>query len=142
MSIKELDNLVQYGHLKQEPPIRDEYLGMLKIARQRLAAARKKDLPPEIQFDLAYDAAHSFALAALRREGYRPNNARFIAFQTLEHTLKIKPAVWRVLSDCHNKRNKVDYEGIVEVDEQLLAELIQHTTTLEKIMSTLPPPPG
>lgn len=42
----------------------------------------------ESRFDLAYNAAHSFALAALRYHGYRTDK-RFVVFQVLPCTLNI-----------------------------------------------------
>jgi hypothetical protein len=67
---QELDNLVNIGRLKNEPPTRAEYDGMVTVAHKNLVDAQK-DLDPDSQFALAYGAAHRFALAALRRDGYR-----------------------------------------------------------------------
>jgi hypothetical protein len=39
-------------------------------------------------------------------------------------TLGLGPEVWRVLDLCHNKRNLGEYEGLLEVDERLLSDLI------------------
>jgi hypothetical protein len=50
-------------------------------------------LSPEIRFDLAYNAAHALALAALRWNGYRLNNSRYIVFQALPHTLELDSGV-------------------------------------------------
>ena len=47
---------------------------MLDSASKRLVDAQNADLDADSQFDLAYGAAHRFALAALRREGYRSDN--------------------------------------------------------------------
>ncbi|MFD2452696.1 hypothetical protein [Ideonella paludis] len=77
----------------------------------------------ESRFDLAYNAAHALCLAALRAKGYRASN-RYIVFQVLPHTLGLGPAVWRVLDLCHNKRNLGEYEGLLEVDERLVGDLI------------------
>ena len=71
MSKPELDNLVKIKRLKAETPSRAEYTRMLDSARKRLVDAQNEDLDADSQFDLAYGAAHRFALAALRREGYR-----------------------------------------------------------------------
>jgi hypothetical protein len=62
-------------------------------------------------------------LAALRAKGYRAGN-RYIVFQVLPHTLGLGPEVWRVLDLCHNKRNLSGYEGLLEVDERLVKDLI------------------
>jgi hypothetical protein len=70
MSKPELDNLVRIERLKSEPPTANEYLGMVMAARSRLTDAQNEDLDSASRFDLAYGAAHRFALAAFRREGY------------------------------------------------------------------------
>ena len=69
------------------------------------------------------DAAHSLALAGLRRLGYRPRN-RYVVFQTLTHTLSIPAATWRVLARAHDLRNLIEYEGSMELDERLLEDMI------------------
>jgi hypothetical protein len=45
----------------------------------------------------------------------------------LPHTLALGPEVWRVLDLCHNKRNLGEYEGMLNVDERLVADLIKAT---------------
>jgi hypothetical protein len=113
---------------------------MVKAAQKRLADARNEKLSPESRFDLAYNAAHGFALAALRQNGYRPDKKRYIVFQVLTHTVNMNPAVARVFSKAHDARNLGEYRGHTEVDEQLLKELIQHTIGLEKAVLALEPP--
>jgi hypothetical protein len=97
MSSKELDNLVRVGLLKKEPGDQGEFNGLVKSGRTRLNDARTPGLSPESRFDLAYNAAHAFALAALRWHGFRPDNKRYVVFQSLEHSLGLKPELWRVL---------------------------------------------
>ena len=80
----------------------------------------------ESRFDLAYNAAHALCLAALRQQGYRSGN-RYIVFQTLPHTLGLGPEVWRVLSKCHDIRNLGEYEGDLNINERLVADLIAAT---------------
>lgn len=80
----------------------------------------------ESRFDLAYNAAHALCLAALRRKGYRPSN-RYIVFQAVPHTLGLGPEVWRVLDKCHGIRNQGEYEGLLDVDDQLIADLVRAT---------------
>lgn len=53
MSSKELDNLVEAGALKREPPDQREFDGLLDSGRKRLADAEKSDLTAESRFDLA-----------------------------------------------------------------------------------------
>lgn len=80
----------------------------------------------ESRFDLAYNAAHALCLAALRRTGFRPSQ-RYIVFQVLPHTLGLGPEVWRVLDLCHGKRNMSEYEGLLDVNERLVTDLIEAT---------------
>lgn len=119
-----LENLSGPGKpLKAEPPDPKEITGLLSTGIARLNDARNVALALESRFDLAYNAAHALCLAALRRKGYRPSH-RYIVFQVLPHTLGLGPEVWRVLDLCHNKRNLGEYEGLLEVDARLVADLI------------------
>jgi hypothetical protein len=123
----ELDNLSGPGKpLKAEAPDHREVAGLQRTGTARLRDARQTTLALESRFDLAYNAAHALCLAALRRKGYRPGN-RYIVFQVLPHTLGLGPEVWRVLDKCHNTRNLGEYEGLLDVDERLVADLITAT---------------
>lgn len=122
-----LENLSGPGKsLKKEAPDPNEFAGLLRSGLARLKDARNTELALESRFDLAYNAAHSLSLAALRRLGYRSGN-RYIVFQVLPHTLGLGPQVWRVLDKCHNTRNLGEYEGLLEVDERLVTDLITAT---------------
>ena len=65
----------------------------------------------------------------MRRSGYRSGN-RYIVFQVLPHTLGLGPEVRRVLDKCHNVRNLGEYEGLLDVDERLVKDLITATQTV------------
>ena len=137
--MEELGNLVKIGQLKVERGTRAEFDGLVGSARKRLADARNDGLSSESRFDLAYNAAHAFALAALRRCNYRAEN-RYVVFQSLAHTLGLDAVVWRVLAKSHNQRNLAEYEGRTEVDEQLLSDLIRCTMKLEAAIAAMDPP--
>jgi hypothetical protein len=109
--------------LKAEPPNASEFAGLVRAAKCRLNDARNTALALESRFDLAYNAAHGFCLAALRWHGYRSNH-RYIVFQVLPQTLGFGPSIWRVLSECHDVRNLGEYEGDLNVDEQLVDSLV------------------
>ena len=66
-----LDNLVTIGKLKTEPPAQSELDGLLRSGAARIKDAENASLSLESRFDLAYNAAHAFSLAALRHRGYR-----------------------------------------------------------------------
>jgi hypothetical protein len=119
-----LDNLVRTGQLKREPPAQPELDGLIRSGLVRLDDAENASLSLDGRFDLAYNAAHALSLAALRWHGYRSDN-RYLVFQTLAHTLKLPNEQWRVLDTAHRKRNAAEYEGVADVDEQLVAAIIR-----------------
>ena len=124
MAKPELDNLVRIGQLKMELPAANEIQGLLQSGIRRLRDAERPELSHESRFDLAYGAAHALALAALRAKGYR-SESRYLVFQCLQHTVDLPQAQWRVLDQAHRKRNLAEYEGDMDVDEQLLAALFR-----------------
>lgn len=131
MSLAELDNLVRIGKLKREPPVEQELIGLLSSAKERLRDASRPELSYSSRFDLAYNAVHALALAALRRAGYRSDN-RYLVFQSLAHTVGLPAAKWRVLAKAHERRNVAEYEGHLERDEPLLAEVVAVAAELQK----------
>ena len=137
--ISPFENLTGFNKpLKAEPPDAKEYAGLIRSGLARLKDADNSALSLESRFDLAYNAAHAFCLAALRRQGYRSSN-RYIVFQLLPHTLGLGPEVWRVLAKCHDVRNLGEYEGELNIDERLVADLIQACRTAAARLETLPP---
>lgn len=136
MTYQNLLNLVRTGNLKQEPPDAKEFAGLLRSGQIRLADAGIPGLSPESRFDLAYNAAHALALAALRAQGFRSEN-RYLVFQSLAHTLELPANEWRVLALCHERRNLAEYEGEVEIDEQLLADLLRIAKLLAEKVAQL-----
>jgi hypothetical protein len=130
------DNLVSAGSLHKEAPDATEYAGLLHSGTVRLADARNTGLALESRFDLAYNAAHALSLAALRRKGFRSGN-RYVVFQVLPHTLGLGPEVWRVLDKCHKIRNRSEYEGDLNVDEQLVRDLITACSAVKSALDAL-----
>jgi hypothetical protein len=114
---------------------------MLASARRSLKDAQNEDLETDSKFTLAYGAAHSLALAALRQHGYRSED-RITVFQTLVHTVGTPKADLQIFSRAHNERNLAEYEGRIDLDEKLLADLIQCTKRLEMAVARLAPPPA
>jgi hypothetical protein len=133
------ENLTGPGKpLRAEPPDSKEFAGLQRMGLARLKDAQHLGLSLESRFDLAYNAAHALCLAALRWHGYRSGN-RFIVFQLLPHTLGLGPEVWRVLSKCHDARNLGEYEGMLEVDTRLVADLITACQQVANKLEALPP---
>jgi len=117
MGKQELDNLVRIGNLKTEPASKKEFDGMIASARRSLTDAQNESIETDSQFTLAYGAAHSFALAALRHQGYRSEN-RITVFQTLVHTIGTENADIQIFLKAHNERNLAEYEGRIDIDEK------------------------
>ncbi len=135
---EQLQSLQKIGKLKAEPPDQIEFDGLVKSAKRKLPDAENPALSPDSRFILAYDAAHSLALAALRWHGFR-SEARYIVFQVLGHTVSFPTEKWRFLDDCHQKRNVALYDGEYFDDEQLIKELIAVTKELQSAVSALGP---
>lgn len=137
-----LENLCGPGKsLQKEPPDAKEFAGLKRSGLARLRDAAHADLSLESRFDLAYNAAHALCLAALRWHGYRPGN-RYIVFQVLPHTLKLGPEVWRVLAKCNDVRNLGEYEGDLNADDHLAADLMTACQAVADALDGLPPPKG
>jgi hypothetical protein len=139
MSKQELDNLVRINKLKLEPGRRTEFEGMLRSARARLTDAQNESIDTDSQFDLACGAAHRLASAALRQHGYRSED-RITVFQALVHTVGTDRADVQIFLKAHNERNLAEYEGRMEIDERLLADLIRCTKKLAAAVAKLEPP--
>jgi hypothetical protein len=139
MTSRELDALARIGTLKAEAPSRAEYDGLVSLGEARITDARRKDLAPASRFDLAYNASHALALAALRRVGFRAGNRR-VVFEALAHTTALSEEARRVLIKCHERRNFAEYEGLADVDERLLDDLIRAAGELRGAVRQLAPP--
>ena len=126
--------------LKAEPPDAKEFAGLLRSGMARLKDASVNGLTLASRFDLAYNAAHALCLAALRWHGYRSSN-RYIVFQLLPSTLGLGPEVWRVLSKCHDMRNRTEYEGVLDVHDRLVSDLIGACCKVADKVKSLPPIP-
>lgn len=131
MAHPQLDNLVRIGRLKNEPAADEEIQGLVRSGVRRLSDAERADLSLESRFDLACNAAHALALAALRLRGYR-SDSRYLVFQCLQHTVDLPQAQWRVLDNAHRKRNLAEYEGALDVGEELIAALLRAAREVER----------
>ena len=138
MTYQHLENLVTSGILKKEPGDQKEFEGLIRSAKARLTDAKSDALSIESQFDLAYNAAHALALAALRWHGFR-SDKRYIVFQCIPHTLGLGPEIWRVLVLCHDRRNLAEYQGEMDIDNQLVTDLIKPAQLLLEKVSQLGP---
>ena len=136
--LENLQNLQKIHKLKAEPPDQVEFDGLVRSAQRKLPDAENATLSADSRFILAYDAAHSLALAALRWHGFR-SEQRYIVFQVLRHTVSFPTEKWRFLDNCHMKRNVALYDGDYFADEQLIKELIAVAKELHAAVKALGP---
>ena len=137
---QELSNLARIRKLAVEPGTPSEIKGLLTSGSERLADARNETLALSSRFDLAYNAAHAFSLAALRWHGYR-SDSRYLVFQSLPHTLGLPNGVWRVVAKAHEVRNVAEYEGHFDGDATMLRNLIEAAAAVRAAVVMLPPLP-
>jgi hypothetical protein len=138
MGLAQLDNLVRIRQLKAEPAAQAEIDGLVRSGTSRLKDAKTESLSLDGRFDLAYNAAHAYSLAALRWHGYRSEN-RFTVFQCLEHTVQMPPEQWRVLDQAHRKRKVAEYEGNLDVDQKLVEAIIRVANDVATRVAALGP---
>ena len=124
--------------LSVEPPDAKEFEGLKRAGLARLKDASNRGNSLEGRFDLIYNAAHALCLAALRYRGFRPAN-RYVVFQLLPHTLGLGPEVWRVLAKGHEIRNLGEYQGDLNVDERIVADLVTACSEVAANVSALKP---
>jgi hypothetical protein len=136
-----LENLSCPGKpLQKEPPDAKEFAGLKRSALARLNDSARNSNSLESRFDLAYNAAHALCLAALRWHGYRPAN-RYIVFQVLPHTLGLGRGVARA-RQMPFRFNLGEYEGDLNIDERLAADLItapRSVATKRDLLAPIPP---
>jgi hypothetical protein len=116
-----LQRLEQGGELQAEAPSRPQFVTLVRLGRSLLEDAQGDALSLEGRFSLVYGAAQALAAAALRSRGYRAVN-RAMAFECLPETAGLSNIQQRVLELCHDRREKADREGLLEVDERLVGE--------------------
>ena len=123
--------------LTTEAPDRKEFENLVRSGTERLKDAESTTNSLYSRFDLSYNAAFALSLAALRRKGYRPAN-RYVVFQVLPHTLGLGPEVWRVLDMAHGKRNRTEYEGVMDIDERTVTDVIDACRKVAAKVASLP----
>lgn len=133
-----LERLVATKSDSAEPPDAGEFEGLKRAGLARLKDAANRGNSLEGRFDLVYNAAHALCLAALRYNGFRPAN-RYVVFQVLPHTLGLGPKVWRVLAKGHEIRNLGEYQGDLNVDERIVADLVTACSEVAANVSALKP---
>lgn len=132
-----LRNLAEAGLIKAEPTSTRELGGLLESASQLLKDARNPQNSETTRFSVAYQAAHSLALAAMRARDYRPSQGpghRAIVFQALAHTIGAPVELWLPLGKAHKKRNALEYDGLVIFSGGDVNELLRLVEKLDALV--------
>jgi len=128
-----LQRLAQGGDLEAETPSRWQFVTLVRLGRSLLEDARRDSLSLEGRFNLVYGAAQALAGAALRSQGYRAGNSA-MPFECLPETAGLSLVQSRVLELCHDRRVKAEQEGLLQVDERLVAEAAE---VVQKLLDRL-----
>jgi len=128
-----LQRLEQGGDLEAQAPSRRQFVTLVRLGRSLLEDARRDALSLEGRFSLVFAAAEALAAAALRAHGYRSGN-RAMAFECLPETAGLSPVQLRVLELCQDRRAQAEQEGMLEVDERLVAEA---AAVVQKVLDRL-----
>lgn len=137
-SLPSLESLAQVGSLVRERAHHGEIASLVNAACLRLGDAGLDSLCPQSRFDLAHNAAHMLAHAALRWHGYRATET-YLAFQCLRETLAMETWACSLLLLCHDRWLGLACEGRVEADLPLLDELLRATDLLLQRVLLLKP---
>jgi hypothetical protein len=132
-----LRTLVERNALREERAAPLEVQGLLSSAKDYLADARRQTNSQATRFNVAYEAAHAIALAAMRALDLRPAQGpghRAVVFNALNSTTGATAAVFVPLMKANDKRNKLTYDGLTTFSAAELAELIDCATALERIV--------
>src|SRR5437660_10840519 len=91
-----LENLLERKQLRRENKTPEGVQGLLASAAAFLADAKRVENSDVTRFNVAYEAAHALALAAMRAWDLRPAQGpgqRAIVFNVLDATTTASPAV-------------------------------------------------
>ena len=131
------ERLARNSLLVREPANRSEFESLVRSGLARLSDAENTALSLDSRFDLAYNAAHALCFAALRYCEFRPSK-RYVVFQVLPDTLGLEAAVWRVLDKAHRMRNQSEYEGVMDIEENLVRDVISACKAVANAIQKLP----
>lgn len=120
-----LSDWAKSGWLKPQQPTRDQIAKIFGVVDRDLEDS-KRNLSPDGQFNIAYNAALQLCAIALLAEGWRPDklNAHYRTIASLPEILG-KP--WRdgadYLDACRAKRNGLEYDAAGRVSAAEAKEL-------------------
>ena len=128
-----LENLLKINQLQRHTATAQEVQRLLAAANRNLADSGVNGLSDETRFDAAYKAIMQCAMVGLYAQGYRPSTGapghHQTMIQSLELSMGVPPAVWRVLDALRRKRNLNDYSGDL-IEPASLRECVEQAQAL------------
>jgi len=117
------------GDLQQQPPTAEEIGRLLEIADRDLKDAMASGISVDRRFAIAYEAALTLSVAALRAAGYRTRGSssshHWLTFALLPELMAEQvESRSRYFQLCRRKRHRVAYERAGLATETELSELM------------------
>ena len=129
-----LSDWVKNGWLKVQPPTRGQIAGIFGVVDRDLEDS-KRNLSPDGQFNIAYNAALQLCAIALLAEGWRPDKLN-AHYRTIAALPLILGAAWQdgadYLDACRSKRNGLEYDAAGRVSAAEAKELREFAVELRE----------
>jgi len=120
-----LSDWAKNGWLKPQPPAREQIVRIFSVVDRDLEDSRR-NLSPDGQFNIAYNAALQLCGIALLAEGWRPDKLN-AHYRTIAALPLILGKAWQDSADfldaCRSKRNGLEYDAAGRVSAAEAKEL-------------------
>ncbi len=132
-----LDVWAKSGWLKAHAPTRDQIVKIFGVVDRDLEDS-KRNLSPDGQFNIAYNAALQLCAIALLAEGWKPDklNAHHRTISALPLILgKVRQNDADYLDACRAKRNGLEYDAAGKVSAKEAKELREFAAELREAVA-------
>lgn len=127
-----LSDWAKSGWLKPQQPTRDQIAKIFGVVDRDLEDS-KRNLSPDGQFNIAYNAALQLCAIALLTEGWRPDKLN-AHYRTIAALPLILGKTWQdgadYLDACRSKRNGLEYDAAGRVSAAEAKELREFAVEL------------
>jgi hypothetical protein len=136
-----LANLERVGQLHAHQPDLAEIEQHIFVADEHIADSQRMENSLATRFSVANTAGHSLLIAAIKMRGYRPAGGkghRSVLYQLLDELLPGAAGAKTVLANCHNRRNKMEYDGeVVDFTAGEVVDLIEAVKSVREEVAQL-----
>lgn len=133
-----LTEWLNQGYLTEHKTSRREINDFLRIVDRDLADCQTKEISPDWQLAIAYNAALQAATAALAATGYRSKGegAHYRVIQSLKYTIGATSEVIIQFDGFRKKRNISDYDRAGSISEKEVEEMYSLALTIHEMVLT------